>query len=192
MVLREVRYWASVWCYAKCGTWLAYGATRSAVLSEGIRGRRLPLQVARARGPRATGPRRWYKPPTGTSSVLPWLHQYCAPRYQRSSLVTAISDAVLSWPSVLHSALPALSASTNSPIYLPASYDMSGTDLAYGGSCLTDLAYGGISLRACYAMSGTDVAYAATSRSPYRTRISPLRAGLLPAYARPTQCPVLT
>eukprot|EP00961_Rhodomonas_salina_P186792 2521953-Rhodomonas_salina.1 len=34
MVLRSVRYQASVWCYAACGTERAYGATRRAVLSE--------------------------------------------------------------------------------------------------------------------------------------------------------------
>eukprot|EP00961_Rhodomonas_salina_P305234 3941912-Rhodomonas_salina.1 len=34
MVLRGVRYRASLWCYAVCGTGLAYSATRYPVLSE--------------------------------------------------------------------------------------------------------------------------------------------------------------
>eukprot|EP00961_Rhodomonas_salina_P069130 927976-Rhodomonas_salina.2 len=49
-------------------------------------------------------------------------------------------------------------------ICLRACCAMSGTDMAYGGIGLramsgTDLPDGGITLRACYAMSGTDIAY---------------------------------
>lgn len=35
MVLRDAQYWASVWCYELCGTELAKGITRCAVLNYG-------------------------------------------------------------------------------------------------------------------------------------------------------------
>eukprot|EP00961_Rhodomonas_salina_P032680 440688-Rhodomonas_salina.1 len=34
MVLRDVRYWHSVWCYAMYGTEIVYGATRCDVLAQ--------------------------------------------------------------------------------------------------------------------------------------------------------------
>eukprot|EP00961_Rhodomonas_salina_P191840 2588674-Rhodomonas_salina.1 len=54
----------------------------------------------------------------------------------------------------------------------------------------TDIAYGGISLRACYAMSGTHIAYGCAVQPglPWMPRAMPRRD----AWYRPRLCPVLT
>eukprot|EP00961_Rhodomonas_salina_P059750 802267-Rhodomonas_salina.1 len=55
MVVRDVRYRASVWCYAMRGTELAYGATRCAVLSARMQeGNRIVEQWLRTMPPSST------------------------------------------------------------------------------------------------------------------------------------------
>eukprot|EP00961_Rhodomonas_salina_P263175 3556346-Rhodomonas_salina.3 len=71
-------------------------------------------------------------------------------------------------------------------ISLRASYAMSGTDHAYGG----------IFLHACYTMSGTELAYGAIRAGRHTCARDRRRGGegarYLLAYARSTECPILS
>eukprot|EP00961_Rhodomonas_salina_P280648 3791138-Rhodomonas_salina.4 len=52
---------------------------------------------------------------------------------------------------------------------------------------VTDIAYSAVCLRACYAMSGTDI-----QRMGLQGTLLSIPTLMVPAYARPMRCPVLT